>query len=166
MRRLRGRGPGPHGASMDLEPSEGSRPAGDLDPSTGPTPPDVPAPPSLEPQDRRPDTDAVPEGQGVPQPVESPMLSKTRGSILEFKPPAAAEDVQEANWAFIAALRAGDARAREALVERYLPLVQRLVAGAMGVESDLVDVVQDVFVAVLEGVHKLKDPSALQSWIA
>ena len=65
-----------------------------------------------------------------------------------------------------AALRAGDPRAREVLVERYLPLVQRLVAGAMGVESDLVDVVQDVFVAVLEGVHKLKDPSALQSWIA
>jgi DNA-directed RNA polymerase specialized sigma24 family protein len=59
-----------------------------------------------------------------------------------------------------------DPRAREALVERYLPLVQRLVAGAMGVETDLVDVVQDVFVAVLEGVHKLKDPSALQSWIA
>lgn len=99
-------------------------------------------------------------------PVEPTMLSKTRGSILEFKPPAAAEDPQEANRAFIAALRAGDPHAREVLVERYLPLVQRLVAGAMGVESDLVDVVQDVFVAVLEGVHKLKDPSALQSWIA
>jgi RNA polymerase sigma-70 factor (ECF subfamily) len=99
-------------------------------------------------------------------PVEPTMQSKTHGSILEFKPPAAAEDPQEANRAFIAALRAGDPRAREVLVERYLPLVQRLVAGAMGVESDLVDVVQDVFVAVLEGVHKLKDPSALQSWIA
>ena len=108
----------------------------------------------------------MPEGQGVPHPADSSMQSKTRGSILEFKQPAAAEDRQEANRAFIAALRAGDPSAREVLVERYLPLVQRLVAGAMGVESDLVDVVQDVFVAVLEGVHKLTDPSALRSWIA
>src|SRR3954470_22149070 len=129
--------------------------------------PGVSTPPvRSEPQERRADTDAVPVGPETPVPVEPTMLSKTHGSILEFKPPAAAEDPQEANRAFIAALRAGDPRAREVLVERYLPLVQRLVAGAMGVESDLVDVVQDVFVAVLEGVHKLKDPSALQSWIA
>ena len=94
------------------------------------------------------------------------MPSKTHGSLLEFRPSTAEVDAQEANRAFITALRAGDPQAREVLVERYLPLVQRLVAGAMGVETDLVDVVQDVFVAVLEGVHKLKDPAALQSWIA
>ena len=90
----------------------------------------------------------------------------SHGSLLEFRAPVPEVDPQEANRAFIAGLRAGDPRAREILVERYLPLVQRLVAGAMGVETDLVDVVQDVFVAVLEGVHKLKDPAALQSWIA
>jgi RNA polymerase sigma-70 factor (ECF subfamily) len=94
------------------------------------------------------------------------MMPKSHGSILKFRPAAAEVDPQEANRAFIAGLRAGDPRAREVLVERYLPLVQRLVSGAMGVETDLVDVVQDVFVAVLEGIHKLKDPSALQSWIA
>ncbi|HVT06676.1 MAG TPA: sigma-70 family RNA polymerase sigma factor [Polyangia bacterium] len=68
--------------------------------------------------------------------------------------------------ALVAALRRGDGRARMVLVERFEPLVERLVAGALGIDSEIPDVVQDVFVAVLEGVHKLKDASALRSWIA
>lgn len=75
-------------------------------------------------------------------------------------------DREASEIAFVEALRVGDPRARELLVERYMPLVERLVAGALGVDSDLTDVVQDVFVRVLEGVHKLKDPSALPRWIA
>jgi len=66
----------------------------------------------------------------------------------------------------VAALRRGDGRARMLLVERFEPLVERLVAGALGVDSEIPDVVQDVFVAVLEGIHNLKDASALRSWIA
>ncbi len=45
-------------------------------------------------------------------------------------------------------------------------MVERLVAGALGIDAEIADVVQDVFVAVLEGVHNLKDASALRSWIA
>ena len=66
----------------------------------------------------------------------------------------------------VAALRRGEPRARTILVERYEPLVERLVAGALGIDAEIPDVVQDVFVAVLEGVHNLKDASALRSWIA
>ena len=66
----------------------------------------------------------------------------------------------------VAALRRGEARARSILVERYEPLVERLVAGALGIDAEIADVVQDVFVAVLEGVRNLKDASALRSWIA
>jgi RNA polymerase sigma-70 factor (ECF subfamily) len=72
-----------------------------------------------------------------------------------------ADDLQ-----LVAGLRSGDARARVLLVERYEPLVERLVAGALGLDSEIPDVVQDVFVAALEGVRKLQDPSALRSWIA
>jgi RNA polymerase sigma-70 factor (ECF subfamily) len=91
---------------------------------------------------------------------------KAQSSSLKFQAPAPNEDPAALNAAFVEALRRGDPGAREELVERFLPLVERLVAGALGVDADLVDVVQDVFVRVLEGVHKLKDPSALQSWIA
>jgi RNA polymerase sigma-70 factor, ECF subfamily len=66
----------------------------------------------------------------------------------------------------VAALRRGDRLARVLLVERYEPLVERLVAGALGIDSEIPDVVQDVFVAVLRGIQKLKHASALRSWIS
>jgi RNA polymerase sigma-70 factor (ECF subfamily) len=75
--------------------------------------------------------------------------------------PAFADDAE-----LVAALRRGDGRARMILVERYEPLVERLVAGALGIDAEIADVIQDVFVAVLEGVRNLKDASALRSWIA
>jgi RNA polymerase sigma-70 factor (ECF subfamily) len=75
--------------------------------------------------------------------------------------PAFADDGE-----LVAALRRGDGRARMILVERYEPLVERLVAGALGIDPEIADVVQDVFVAVLEGIRNLKDASALRSWIA
>jgi RNA polymerase sigma-70 factor (ECF subfamily) len=75
--------------------------------------------------------------------------------------PAFADDGE-----LVAALRRGDGRARMILVERYEPLVERLVAGALGIDAEIADVIQDVFVAVLEGVRNLKDASALRSWIA
>ena len=66
----------------------------------------------------------------------------------------------------VAALRRGDRTARVALVERYEPLVERMVTGALGIDGETADVIQDVFVAVFEGIGKLKDPAALRSWIA
>jgi RNA polymerase sigma-70 factor, ECF subfamily len=65
----------------------------------------------------------------------------------------------------VAALRVGDGRARLALVDRFGPYIERLVAGALGVDADLADVVNDVFVAVLERVHQVRDPGALRGWI-
>jgi RNA polymerase sigma-70 factor (ECF subfamily) len=79
--------------------------------------------------------------------------------------PAAAELYAD-DQGLVAGLRRGESPARVLLVQRYEPLVERLVAGALGVDSEIPDVVQDVFVAVLEGVRKLKDASALRGWIA
>src|SRR6476646_8399111 len=66
----------------------------------------------------------------------------------------------------VAALHRGDRIARTVLVQRYEPLVERLVAGALGIDSEISDVIQDVFVGVFEGIRGLKDASALRSWIA
>ena len=66
----------------------------------------------------------------------------------------------------VAALNRGDRHARTILVQRYEPLVERLVAGALGIDPEIPDVVQDVFVGVFEGIRSLKDSSALRSWIA
>src|SRR4029079_3246568 len=48
----------------------------------------------------------------------------------------------------VAALHRGDRAARTVLVQRYEPLVERLVAGALGIDSEISDVIQDVFVGV------------------
>lgn len=70
------------------------------------------------------------------------------------------------NAALVAALVRGEPRAWNQLVNRFGPDVQRLVAGALGVDVDLADIVQDVFVRVMERIHQLRDPAALKSWIA
>jgi RNA polymerase sigma-70 factor, ECF subfamily len=67
--------------------------------------------------------------------------------------------------ALVEALRRGDPSARTALVERFESHVERMVTGALGLDPDLQDIIQEVFLRVLERVHQLKDPAALSSWI-
>jgi RNA polymerase sigma-70 factor (ECF subfamily) len=63
-------------------------------------------------------------------------------------------------------LRRGEPAARNQLVRQYLPRVERIVAGALGPDGELDDVVHDVFVRALEGVGALKDPGALVGWLS
>ncbi len=86
-------------------------------------------------------------------------------SARDAAAPAPARSGDEEAAALVAGARAGDAAAQAALVRRYQPLVERVVAGALGVDGDLADAVQDVLVAMLEGIGKLRDPAALRSWI-
>jgi RNA polymerase sigma-70 factor (ECF subfamily) len=72
----------------------------------------------------------------------------------------------DTDQALVEALRREEPWARAALVRKYHQRVERLVAAALGIDSELADVVQDVFVRVLRGVHQLKDPAALPSWIS
>jgi len=68
--------------------------------------------------------------------------------------------------ALVAALRRDEPWARVLLVERFEPHIERLVAGALGFDPDLADIINDVFVRVFEKIHQLKDPAALRGWIA
>src|SRR6185369_17619665 len=68
---------------------------------------------------------------------------------------AAAPGVDDA--ALVAALIRDQAWARVTLVQRFEPLIERLVAGALGFDPDLAEIINDVFVRVFENVHQLKD---------
>jgi len=68
--------------------------------------------------------------------------------------------------ALVAALKRGDSWARTALVRKYQARVERVVAGALGIDSELADVIQDVFISVLRNVDQVKDPTALPAWIS
>ncbi len=68
----------------------------------------------------------------------------------------------------MARLRAGDASALAILYERYLPLVRGLAAMYVNGcdRANLLDVVQDVFMTLLETAGRYREEGRLRSWIA
>lgn len=70
------------------------------------------------------------------------------------------------NTELLAGLMRGESAAWTRMIDRFGPLVQHIVGSALGIDPDLADVVQEVFVRVMERVHQLRDPPALRNWIA
>lgn len=67
--------------------------------------------------------------------------------------------------ALVSALRRGDEGAAAALFHEYAPLVERTIARILGVDNDLPDAMQEVFLRALRSVHHLRDPQALTDWL-
>jgi len=92
------------------------------------------------------------------EPSPDPPPAPDRGELVRL--PVAHADAQ-----LVAAIRAGDASAVQSLFERHAPHVRRIVARVLGFDPDLNDVVQDVFVAALEGLNRLDDPLRLRGFL-
>jgi RNA polymerase sigma-70 factor (ECF subfamily) len=71
----------------------------------------------------------------------------------------------ESDVGLVAALRAGRKDAREEIVRRCTPDVERVLFRVLGPDSEMEDIAHDVFIAALASVHQLRDPQALRSWI-
>jgi RNA polymerase sigma factor (sigma-70 family) len=67
--------------------------------------------------------------------------------------------------AVITAARAGDERAVAALVAEAMPLVYKVVAGALESSPDVDDVVQETMLRVVRGIGGLKDPERFHAWV-
>ncbi|WP_433476162.1 RNA polymerase sigma factor [Spirillospora sp. CA-142024] len=65
----------------------------------------------------------------------------------------------------MAAARAGDQRALDALVEGWLPLVYNIVGRALDGHADVDDVVQETMLRVVRGLPDLQDPDRFRSWL-
>lgn len=50
-------------------------------------------------------------------------------------------------------------------MDRYGSFVQGMLFRVVGVDQDIPDLVQEVFLRALQGVAKLQDPSALRGWL-
>jgi RNA polymerase sigma-70 factor, ECF subfamily len=68
--------------------------------------------------------------------------------------------------ALVDALRAKHPGAMAAFFQRYVKLVERLITHVLGFDSELPDVLQEVFAAALSSIHSLHDPAALEPWLA
>lgn len=67
--------------------------------------------------------------------------------------------------ALVAAVRRGDEAARRLLFDRHALHVTRVLARLLGADSELSDLVHDVFVMVLRDLDRLSEPSALKPWL-
>ena len=65
----------------------------------------------------------------------------------------------------VAALRNGDEAAFVALVRRYQTLMLRVASGYVRDSRAAEDVVQETWIAVLDGIHRFEARSALKTWI-
>lgn len=64
----------------------------------------------------------------------------------------------------VAACRAGEHEALSALIKKYHPIVKRLCASMLG-SGEVEDLVQDIFVKVLNKIRGFEGRAALFSWI-
>jgi RNA polymerase sigma-70 factor, ECF subfamily len=71
----------------------------------------------------------------------------------------------EGEHALVQALLAGNAGAKTAFFTRYAPDVERLITHLIGLDRDLADILQEVFVQALSSIHALRDPAALKPWL-
>jgi RNA polymerase sigma-70 factor (ECF subfamily) len=72
----------------------------------------------------------------------------------------------DSDAAVVAALRAGERAGGAALYDRHHAYVRRVLTRVLGPDADLHDLIQDVFVAAIDSIDSLLNPSALRSWLA
>src|SRR5262245_20580165 len=65
----------------------------------------------------------------------------------------------------VAAARAGDRAALDALLSGSMPLVYTIVGRALSGHADVDDVVQEVMVRAVHGLSSLRDPASFRSWL-
>ena len=71
----------------------------------------------------------------------------------------------ESDRALVLALRAGQSAAGAAVYDRYQAIVRRVLVRVLGPGADMRDLMQDVFVAAIDGIDRLEDPNAMRGWI-
>jgi RNA polymerase sigma-70 factor (ECF subfamily) len=71
----------------------------------------------------------------------------------------------ESDAGIVAALRAGREDARAEIVRRCTPDVERVLYRVLGPDPEIEDLSHDVFVAAFVSLDRLRQPSALRSWL-
>lgn len=73
--------------------------------------------------------------------------------------------IPDSDLALVLALQAGRDEARTVFFDRYADEVERLLYRILGPDSEIADLLQDVFVAALIGIGQLRDARALRGWL-
>lgn len=96
------------------------------------------------------------------------MAKKDSQAVAELLPLRKSQSelpAPESDELLVLSLRAHHPDAGTQLFDRYAPHVRRVLVRVMGPDSEILDLVHDVFVTALESVHRLVDPKALRAWL-
>jgi RNA polymerase sigma-70 factor, ECF subfamily len=72
----------------------------------------------------------------------------------------------DSDAAVVASIRARERAGGAALYDRHHAYVRRVLMRVLGPDTDLHDLIQDVFVAAIDSIERLNDPNALRPWLA
>lgn len=72
----------------------------------------------------------------------------------------------ESDDELVRAAAAGEPWAASALLDRYGPMVERLLRRVLGHDRDLEDLVQDAFANALAAIGQVRDGAAVKGWMA
>jgi RNA polymerase sigma-70 factor (ECF subfamily) len=99
--------------------------------------------------------------------MRAPELQRAVSELqaAEAEDRAATAVTQESDALLVEALRLQDLGAAGRLYDRYASNVRGMVRRLLGADAELDDVVQDVFVAAITSIGKLREPSLLKSWL-
>ncbi|HEY3233483.1 MAG TPA: sigma-70 family RNA polymerase sigma factor [Polyangiaceae bacterium] len=97
-------------------------------------------------------------------------MSELRASKSSIRGQAAPEKVirlplPDDDAALVDALRAGRPDARAALFDRNAPHVRRVLLRVLGADSEISDLLHELFLEALERIHQLKNKAALKQWL-
>lgn len=81
-------------------------------------------------------------------------------SVVRLAPPPRSDEE------ILAGVAAGERWAAAALLDRYGPMVERLIRRVMGHDPELPDLVHDAFTKILTSVHQVRNSDAVKGWIA
>lgn len=85
------------------------------------------------------------------------MIEDRRAPVLRVVRPAARDAADEV---------AIDPSDLDALYRRYAPYVAAVATRLLGRDSEVDDLVQDVFLSAIAGIARLRDPAAVKGWLA
>jgi len=88
-----------------------------------------------------------------------------RRQLRVARPSSESSGAFETDSLLVEALSRSDLSAAGRLYDRYAPNVRGMVHRMLGSDAELDDVVQDVFVAAITSIAKLRDPAMLKSWL-
>lgn len=92
--------------------------------------------------------------------------SQERAKMAKGAEPLVARlPLQGSDAEILAALRGRLATGGAALFDRYHQHVRRILVRVLGAQSEINDLVQDVFVTAIDNIDRVADPESLRSWL-